>query len=63
LGTDIITELTDRPTQPDQELAATLFELGREVASVLDLDELLSGDRRIAEGAVLQRNHRDLGNG
>ncbi|MCM3880947.1 MAG: GAF domain-containing protein [Vicinamibacterales bacterium] len=33
--------MTDRPTQPDQELAATLFELGREVASVLDLDELL----------------------
>jgi sigma-B regulation protein RsbU (phosphoserine phosphatase) len=33
--------LTDRPTPPDQELVATLFELGREVASVLDLDELL----------------------
>jgi sigma-B regulation protein RsbU (phosphoserine phosphatase) len=33
--------LTDRPTPPDQELVATLFELGREVAAVLDLDELL----------------------
>jgi phosphoserine phosphatase RsbU/P len=33
--------LTDRPTPQDQELLATLFELGREVTSVLDLDELL----------------------
>jgi sigma-B regulation protein RsbU (phosphoserine phosphatase) len=33
--------LTDRPTAQDNELVATLFELGREVASVLDLDELL----------------------
>jgi phosphoserine phosphatase RsbU/P len=33
--------LTDSPTTHDQELVATLFELGREVASVLDLDELL----------------------
>jgi hypothetical protein len=33
--------LTDRPTAQDHELVATLFELGREVASVLDLDELL----------------------
>ena len=33
--------MTDRPTPQDQELVATLFELGREVTSVLDLDELL----------------------
>jgi sigma-B regulation protein RsbU (phosphoserine phosphatase) len=37
--------LTDRPAVPqtaqDQELVATLFELGREVTAVLDLDELL----------------------
>ena len=33
--------MTDRPTHEDQELVATLFELGREVTSVLDLDELL----------------------
>jgi len=33
--------LTDRPTTHDQELVATLFELGREVSAVLDVDELL----------------------
>ena len=33
--------LTNRPPVQDQELVATLFELGREVTSVLDLDELL----------------------
>jgi sigma-B regulation protein RsbU (phosphoserine phosphatase) len=37
--------LTDHPAAPhteqDQELVATLFELGREVTAVLDLDELL----------------------
>src|SRR6185503_682839 len=36
--------VSERPQ--DQELVATLFELGREVASVLDLDELL---RRIPQ--------------
>lgn len=36
-----MTELTDRPTAQDQELVATLFELGREVSAVLDVDELL----------------------
>src|SRR6187397_383479 len=38
--------LTNRPIQQDEELVATLFELGREVTSVLDLDELL---RRIPQ--------------
>jgi sigma-B regulation protein RsbU (phosphoserine phosphatase) len=33
--------LTDRHDSRHQELIATLFDLGREVASVLDLDELL----------------------
>ena len=33
--------LTDHLNQQQQELVATLFELGREVTSVLDLDELL----------------------
>ena len=33
--------MTDRPIPHDEELVATLFELGREVTSVLDLDELL----------------------
>jgi sigma-B regulation protein RsbU (phosphoserine phosphatase) len=32
---------TTQPTASDTELLATLFELGREVTSVLDLDELL----------------------
>src|SRR5712692_3767521 len=45
IGTVIITCLTDHPAAPhtaqDQELVATLFELGREVTAVLDLDELL----------------------
>src|SRR6266481_5904029 len=45
IGAVIITCLTDHPAAPptaqDQELVATLFELGREVTSVLDLDELL----------------------
>jgi sigma-B regulation protein RsbU (phosphoserine phosphatase) len=36
-----MTELTDRPTAQDHELVATLFELGREVSAVLDVDELL----------------------
>src|SRR5205823_8331602 len=36
-----MTFLTDRPIAQDEELVATLFELGREVTSVLDLDELL----------------------
>src|SRR6059036_1879401 len=36
-----MTCLTDRPVAQDEELVATLFELGREVTSVLDLDELL----------------------
>jgi phosphoserine phosphatase RsbU/P len=38
--------LTARPTAEDQELVATLFELGREVSAVLHVDELL---RRIPE--------------
>jgi len=33
--------LTDQPAAHDQEVVSTLFELGREVTSVLDLDELL----------------------
>ena len=33
--------MTDRLTAPDQELVATLFDLGREVSAVLDVDELL----------------------
>jgi sigma-B regulation protein RsbU (phosphoserine phosphatase) len=33
--------LTDQPAAHDQEVLATLFELGREVTAVLDLDELL----------------------
>src|SRR3954468_9419097 len=33
--------LVSDPRLQDQELVATLFELGREVTSVLDLDELL----------------------
>lgn len=33
--------MTDRPAAQDQELVATLFELGREVTAVLDIDELL----------------------
>src|SRR5438128_3222239 len=33
--------LTNRPIPQDEELLATLFELGREVTSVLDLAELL----------------------
>src|SRR5262245_11503702 len=33
--------LTDQPAAHDHEVVATLFELGREVTSVLDLDELL----------------------
>ncbi len=33
--------MTDRPTAQDHELVATLFELGREVSAVLDVDELL----------------------
>jgi phosphoserine phosphatase RsbU/P len=33
--------LTARPTAEDQELVATLFELGREVSAMLDVDELL----------------------
>ena len=36
-----MTRLTDRPTHHDRELVATLFDLGREVTAVLDLDELL----------------------
>src|SRR5438874_2545692 len=36
-----MTCLTERPAPQDEELVATLFELGREVTSVLDLDELL----------------------
>src|SRR5215203_5186261 len=36
---DHMSETAARPE--DQELVATLFELGREVASVLDFDELL----------------------
>src|SRR5205823_12076931 len=36
-----MTFLTDRPIAQDEELVATLFELGREVTSVLDLDDLL----------------------
>src|SRR5881227_1667625 len=36
-----MTCLTERPVPQDEELVATLFELGREVTSVLDLDELL----------------------
>ena len=36
-----MTCLTDRPTPQDEELVAILFELGREVTGVLDLDELL----------------------
>jgi sigma-B regulation protein RsbU (phosphoserine phosphatase) len=34
--------LTDRDDRQDQALIATLFELGREVTSVLDLEELLA---------------------
>jgi len=45
MGTDIITRLSDHTVHPaqqqDQELVAILFELGREVTSVLDVDELL----------------------
>ncbi len=33
--------MTDRLAAPDQELVATLFDLGREVSAVLDVDELL----------------------
>jgi len=36
-----MTELPDRPTAQDHELVATLFELGREVSAVLDVDELM----------------------
>src|SRR5262245_43479391 len=36
-----MTELQDRPTAQDHELVATLFELGREVSAVLDVDELM----------------------
>jgi len=38
--------LNNHPIQQDEELVATLFELGREVTAVLDLDELL---RRIPQ--------------
>jgi len=41
----------------DTELLSTLFELGREVTSVLDLDELLRAD---AEQRRLQIEHEDL---
>jgi sigma-B regulation protein RsbU (phosphoserine phosphatase) len=41
MGADIITELTDRTPARDEELVATLFELGRKVSAVLDVDELL----------------------
>ena len=41
-GTDVVTDQPQKPPQPDSgELIATLFEFGREVTSVLDLDELL----------------------
>jgi sigma-B regulation protein RsbU (phosphoserine phosphatase) len=36
-----MTELTDRSAAHDHELVSTLFELGREVSAVLDVDELL----------------------
>ena len=36
-----MTGLTARPTAEDHELVATLFELGREVSAVLNVDELL----------------------
>ena len=39
--------MTDRDDSQHQELIATLFELGREVTSVLDLDELLRSIPRL----------------